>query len=138
MYVTLTPWPLDHTTIYRQCNLYLFCRGVACKYFRAFGTRTCVTHAGAFACPNCTGVWASRIGLYSHQRACKNCIPPFQNHRLRGIHHHHHHNCSCRCYQHRRCWRLLVQARLQKIFEPRNTIYSQLIICSADPPSKKS
>uniref|UniRef100_UPI003AF662F8 hypothetical protein n=1 Tax=Thiolapillus sp. TaxID=2017437 RepID=UPI003AF662F8 len=30
-----------------------------------------------------------------------------------------------------------VQARLQEIFEPRNTIYSLYMICPTDPPKKE-
>ena len=43
--------------------------------------------AQTFACAKCSRVWASRIGLYSHQPAHKNC-PPSLNPSLRGINNH--------------------------------------------------
>ena len=46
--------------------------------------------AQTFTCRQCSGVCTSRIGLYSHQRACKNWPSTMPNPHLRRTSHHHH------------------------------------------------
>ena len=45
--------------------------------------------AQTFTCRQCSGVCTSRIGLYSHQRACKNWPSTMPNPHLRRTSHHH-------------------------------------------------